>query len=148
MQQKVPKCSYWRADSGKNTSFLVVFHVHEWCDVCWKCQTLGMPLTRKTDETWMKGNFSLKIEESLSMKLKTCWEFYLHQFRAFCNRRDQKPNSSHDTLRAPHFQAYKAKTFSQKYEVHAVSQSFCVCLCACVRASVHQLYRHAAHFKF
>lgn len=50
----------------------------------------------------------------------------------------------HDISRAPHFQAYKAKTFSHKCEVHAVSQSFCVCM----SVSVCRLYLHAAHFKF
>jgi hypothetical protein len=42
--------SFWGADNGKNTHFLMVFQVQKQWDICWRCQCSGHPSTSKTEE--------------------------------------------------------------------------------------------------
>ena len=83
---KLCKCWkwFWRVDSGKNTSFWVVFPSSEamWpllrTAVAWLC-----PLTSKTDENMccLKENV-LKNKRIATCEFATKWKFHLGHFRA------------------------------------------------------------------
>ena len=66
------------AFEDQTTEIKQVFQVQKKCDLCWRCQVHRVSTSEKNRWKCVSSDGTSTQKQSVSMKLLTCWEFYVN----------------------------------------------------------------------